>query len=255
MTPEILTIPCLADNYTFLMHDAASGTTALFDAPEPFPVTRALEDRGWNLDKVFLTHHHWDHVDGLPELRDAYRPQVTGATADAGRLPALDRSVSEGDTVTVGTIEGTVFDVPGHTNGHVAFYFPTAKALFTGDSLMALGCGRLFEGDADTMWNSLSKLAALPSDTKVYSGHEYTAANAKFALTIEPDNTALHARIRDITGKRAAGIPTVPSTLADELATNPFLRAAIPSVKTALGMTDAPDAAVFAEIRKRKDSF
>ncbi len=255
MTTEILTIPCLADNYTFLMHDDTTGTTALFDAPEPFPVTRALEEQGWKLDKVFLTHHHWDHIDGLPELRDEYRPQVIGAKADIGRLPALDQSVTEGDTVTVGNIEGTVFDVSGHTNGHVAFYFPDAKALFTGDSLMALGCGRLFEGDAETMWSSLSKLAALPPDTLVYSGHEYTAANAKFALTIEPDNAALQARARDITEKRAKGIATVPSTLGEELATNPFLRASVPQVKANLGMENAPDALVFAKIRQMKDNF
>ncbi len=255
MTAEILTFPCLADNYAFLLHDTGSGQTALVDAPESYPVQRALEGRGWALDTVLLTHHHWDHIDALPELRETFRPQVIGAAADAARLPPLDQRVTEGDSIRIGDLEGTVIDVSGHTNGHVAYYFPAAKALFTGDSLMALGCGRLFEGDAPTMWDSLSKLAALPADTLVYSGHEYTAANAAFALTIEPENPALQARIKDITAKRAKGLATVPSSLAEELATNPFLRAGDPAIKAALGMDEAPDAEVFAEIRRRKDSF
>jgi hydroxyacylglutathione hydrolase len=255
MTLEIVTIPCLADNYAFLLRDQATGKVALVDAPESYPIQKALQDKGWKLDMVLLTHHHYDHVDGLPELVAEYHPQVIGAKADASRLPPLDLVLNEGDTFTVGESEGHIIDVSGHTIGHIAFHFPSANAVFTADSLMALGCGRLFEGTPEMMWASLSKLAALPLDTIVYSGHEYTASNAKFALTVEPNNTALQARAADITAKRAAGIPTVPSTLAEELATNPFLRAHLPEMKSAVGMEGATDVEVFAAIRKQKDNF
>ncbi len=255
MTLEIVTIPCRTDNYAFLLRDQATGKVALVDVPESYPIQKALQDRGWKLDMVLLTHHHYDHVDGLPELVEEYHPQVIGAKADANRLPPLDLALNEGDTFTVGETEGHIIDVSGHTIGHIAFHFPTAKAVFTADSLMALGCGRLFEGTPEMMWASLSKLAALPVDTLVYSGHEYTASNAKFALTVEPENTALQARSADITAKRAAGIPTVPSTLKEELATNPFLRAHLPEMKTAVGMETASDVEVFAAIRKQKDDF
>ena len=255
MTLEIVTIPCLADNYAFLLRDDATGKVALIDAPEAYPVQQALKEKDWKLDMVLLTHHHWDHVDGLPELVEEYHPQVIGAKADAHRLPALDLALNEGDTFSVGKSEGQIIDVSGHTVGHIAFHFSAANAVFTADSLMALGCGRLFEGTPEMMWESLSKLAALPTDTIVYSGHEYTASNAKFALTIEANNDALQIRVADIATKRTAGIPTVPSTLKEELATNPFLRAHLPEMKTAMGMTGAPDADVFREIRKRKDNF
>lgn len=255
MTLEILTIPCLADNYAFLLRDQATGKVALVDAPESYPIQAALKDKGWKLDMVLLTHHHYDHVDGLPELVEEFSPAIVGAKADAHRLPPLDLALNESDTFTLGESEGHVIDVSGHTLGHIAFHFPSAKAVFTADSLMALGCGRLFEGTAEMMWASLSKLAALPADTIVYSGHEYTASNAKFALTVEPKNAALQARAADITSKRAAGIPTVPSTLAEELATNPFLRAHLPEMKSATGMPDATNVEVFAAIRKRKDNF
>jgi len=255
MTLEIVTIPCLADNYAFLLRDSATGKVALVDAPESYPIQKALQDKGWKLDIVLLTHHHYDHIDGLPELVAEYHPQVIGAKADANRLPVLDLALSEGDTFTIGKSEGHVIDVSGHTVGHIAFHFPSANAVFTADSLMALGCGRLFEGTPEMMWTSLSKLAALPTNTIVYSGHEYTASNAKFALTVEPDNAALQVRAADITAKRANGIPTVPSTLAEESATNPFLRAHLPEMKSALGMQEASDVEVFATIRKQKDNF
>ena len=255
MTLEIVTIPCLADNYAFLLRDQATGKVALVDAPESYPIQKALQDKGWKLDIVLLTHHHYDHVDGLPELVEEYNPQVIGAKADASRLPPLDLALDEGDTFTVGESEGHIIDVSGHTISHIAFHFPSANAVFTADSLMALGCGRLFEGTPEMMWASLSKLAALPTETIVYSGHEYTASNAKFALTVEPDNAALQARAADITAKRAAGIPTVPSALAEERATNPFLRAHLPEMKLAVGMEGASDEEVFAAIRKQKDNF
>jgi len=255
MPLEIVTIPCLKDNYAFLAHDPATGETAVVDVPEAAPVRAALEDRGWRLTLILITHHHWDHVQGVDELRAATGAAVVGAAADAHRLPPLDRAVTAGDTLAIGAETGTVIDVSGHTMGHVAYHFPDSGVVFTADSLMALGCGRLFEGDAATMWKSLSRLAALPGDTLVCSGHEYTAANAKFALTIEPDNAALTSRAEAIETARAEGRPTVPSTLAEELATNPFLRAGQPAVKAAVGMPDATDAEVFAEIRARKDDF
>ncbi|MGD9865530.1 MAG: hydroxyacylglutathione hydrolase [Pseudodonghicola sp.] len=255
MPLEILTIPCLSDNYAFLAHDAESGETALIDAPEAAPILAALAERGWRLTQVLLTHHHWDHVEGLAEILAAHPAKVTGAAADAHRLPPLDRQVSEGDSVRIGEDVGTVIDVSGHTLGHIAYYFPASHAVFTADSLMALGCGRVFEGTMPMMWASLSKLAALPPETVVYSGHEYTQANGRFAETVDPGNPALQARLRDIAAARAAGRPTVPSTLALELATNPFLRADDPDIRATLGMADAPAAEVFAEIRGRKDRF
>lgn len=254
MPVEIITIPCLADNYAFLLHDTASSKTALIDAPEAHPVQQVLDAKGWTLDYVLLTHHHWDHVDELPPLRQP-NTIVIGAKADAHRLPPLDLALDEGETFAIGETEGTIIDVSGHTINHIAFHFPSANAVFTADSLMALGCGRLFEGTPEQMWHSLSKLAALPADTIIYSGHEYTAGNAKFALTIEPGNTALQARAAEITAKRTANIATVPSTLSEELETNPFLRAHLPALKTAMNMPAATDEDVFAAIRKLKDNF
>lgn len=255
MPLEIVTIPCLSDNYAFLAHDAASGETALVDAPEAEPILAALEARGWRLSHVLLTHHHWDHVDALPAILERHPAKVIGATADAHRLPELGLRVSEGDSFTIGGDEIHVLDVSGHTVGHIAFHAPASKAVFTADSLMALGCGRLFEGTAAQMWDSLSKLAALPDDTIVYSGHEYTQANAAFAEAIEPGNPDLQARIADIANARAENKPTVPSSLALELATNPFLRPQSVEIRDRLEMQDASDAEVFAEVRARKDAF
>jgi hydroxyacylglutathione hydrolase len=255
MPLEIVTIPCLSDNYAFLAHDPATGDTALIDAPEAAPILAALKARGWRLSHVLLTHHHWDHVDGLEEILKAHRPNVVGAAADSHRLPRLDIAVVEGDTVHVGNEVGHVIDVSGHTVGHIAYHFPDSHAVFTADSLMALGCGRLFEGTPEQMWASLGKLAALPDDTNIYSGHEYTQSNGAFALTIEPDNPALISRVAEIAAARAANNPTVPSALSQEKATNPFLRAMIPSVQRQMGMEGAEPVAVFAEIRARKDNF
>jgi len=255
MSLAIVTVPCLQDNYAYLARDEATGETALIDAPEAAPILAALRDRGWELDLILITHHHGDHIGGVAQIREETGARVVGAAADAHRLPPLDVPVSEGDKITIGETEGVVLDVSGHTVGHIAFHFPAASAAFTADSLMALGCGRVFEGTMPMMWESLSKLAALPGDTLIWSGHEYTAANARFALTIEPENERLQARAKFIEQARAAGQPTVPVHLSEELATNPFLRASQPSVKQAVGMPDASDAEVFAEIRKRKDNF
>ncbi|MGI1662603.1 hydroxyacylglutathione hydrolase [Palleronia sp. KMU-117] len=252
---ELVTVPCRTDNYAFLLHDGESGRTALIDAPEAAPIAAALKARGWGLDEIWITHHHGDHVDGVEALRDDFGATVAGAAADAHRLPALDRTVAEGDVFDFAGAEVRVIDVSGHTVGHVAFHVPAAGAVFTGDSLMALGCGRLFEGTAAQMWVSLSKLAALPPKTLVCSGHEYTAANAAFALTIEPGNPELAARADAVRAARAKGLPTVPSRLSEELATNPFLRAGLQDVKHGLSMAQDEDAEVFAEIRRRKDRF
>ncbi len=255
MPLDLVTIPCLSDNYAFLLHDSASGQTALVDVPEAAPIMAELADRGWTLSQVWLTHHHPDHVQGLAEVLRRYPAPVTGAAADAHRLPPLDHAVADGDSFDFAGHSVNVMDVSGHTVGHIALHVPDAGAVFTADSLMALGCGRLFEGTPAQMWGSLSKLMALPPDTLVCSGHEYTAANAKFALTIDPQNSELISRTEGIAASRAAGKPTVPSTLALEMATNPFLRATDPGIRAHLGLTEASDVEVFTEIRARKDTF
>lgn len=251
---EVVTIPCLSDNYAFLILSPDGESAALVDAPEAAPIQAELDRMGRSLTDILITHHHDDHIQAVAALAGE-RTRVIGATADAHRLPPLHLSVADSDTFDLFGAEIQVMDVSGHTVGHIAFYLPAAKTVFTADSLMALGCGRLFEGTAAQMWDSLSRLAALPEDTVVCSGHEYTAANARFALTIEPDNPALVARAKAIDTARAAGRPTVPSTLAEERATNPFLRAGLPEVKAHLDMQSAADADVFAEIRRRKDAF
>ncbi len=250
---EIVTVPCLMDNYAFLIH--GNGKTALVDAPEAAPVKAALAARGWGLDEIWITHHHHDHIGGVEELRMDLGAMVRGNAADADRLPELDAAHSDGDSFEFAGSTIRVMDVSGHTIGHIAFYMPDANAVFTADSLMALGCGRVFEGTMEQMWNSLSKLAALPPETIVCSGHEYTAANSRFALTIEPENPDLLARVADIATARDRGEATVPSLLSVELKTNPFLRAPLDTVKTLLDMSGQSDAEVFGEIRRRKDSF
>ncbi len=255
MPLEIVTVPCLSDNYAYLLRDAATGKVGLVDAPEVGPIEAALKARGWGLDLILITHHHGDHIEGVEALRQAYGAKVAGATADRRRLPALDLALADGDTVALGESEARVIDVPGHTVGHIAYYFAEAGAVFTADSLMVMGCGRLFEGTADQMWRSLSTLAALPDETLVYSGHEYAQANTRFALSVDKDNAALRERAAEIAAMRQMGGATVPARLDLERATNPFLRASDPAFKAALGLEKLPDAQVFAEIRRRKDAF
>lgn len=255
MSVEIVTVPCRSDNYAYLLHDEESGRTALVDAPEAEPLIRALDDRGWTLDELWITHHHADHVEGTEALRDKYGCKVLGAEADEKRLPKLDGTLSDGSTFDFAGHDVEVMDVSGHTVGHIAFHIPDLGAAFTADSLMALGCGRVFEGTMEQMWTSLSKLAALPAETMIYSGHEYTMNNGRFAETIEPENEALISRVAAVAEARDRGEPTVPSRLAVELDTNPFLRANRPELKAAIGMDNAADADVFAEVRRRKDAF
>jgi hydroxyacylglutathione hydrolase len=252
---EIITVPCLNDNYAYILHDTSSGATALVDAPEAEPVLKELDRRNWRLDQILVTHHHADHIQGIEGILANRKARVVGAAVDSHRLPPLDVALNDGDALSVGTLAGHVLETPGHTVGHVAYYFEAASAIFTADTLFALGCGRLFEGTAAQMWHSLSRIAALPDDTRIYCGHEYTAANARFALTIEPFNADLIARAQAVTATRAEGRPTVPSTIGEEKATNPFLRAGSAAIAARVGMSGAAPQDVFAEIRRRKDAF
>ena len=252
---DLVTIPCLSDNYAFLLRDHDSGEVALIDVPEAGPIAAKLKDLGWTLTQIWLTHHHPDHIQGVPDLIAEHPARILGAKADAKRLPKLDQALMDGENFAFGGHEVHVMDVSGHTVGHIAFHVPDADTVFTADSLMALGCGRLFEGTPAQMWESMQKLMKLPAHTTVCSGHEYTQSNAKFALTVDPENAALISRSREIDQARKEGVPTVPSTLSLELETNPFLRPADPGIRAQLGMENATDTEVFAEIRARKDSF
>lgn len=255
MPLTLLTIPCLADNYAYLIHDPETRATAVIDVPDAAPILAALREQGWSLSDILITHHHSDHIAGVADLRETTGARVWGARADAHRLPPLDHALAEGDSLPIGSEIGHVIDVPGHTLGHIAFHFPASGLAFTADSLMAAGCGRLFEGSPAQMWTSLCKLAGLPPETLICSGHEYTASNIRFALTLEPANAALISRSERVTKARAEGRPTVPVPLSEELQTNPFLRASLPRMKATLGLPQATDAECFAEIRARKDRF
>ena len=255
MSFELLTVPCLTDNYAFLAHDADTKATMLVDAPEPEPILRKLKEKSWVLTHVILTHHHWDHVDGLSKLLEYYTPQIIGSSSDATRLPPLHLPVAENDEIKIGNNVGKVFDVPGHTIGHIAVYFERSKLLFSADSLMALGCGRLFEGTAEQMWHSLQKLSTLPDDTVICSGHEYTETNSNFALTIDPKNQDLINRHKKIMKLRLQGVPTVPSTMNEEKNTNPFLRPWCKEIRANLNMIGATNEEVFTKIRALKDEY
>lgn len=252
---EIHQFPCLNDNYGYLIHDAKHNLTATIDTPEIAPINQALADKGWTLTHILNTHHHFDHAGGNLELKDQWQCTIVGAKEDAARIPGIDVQLSDGDTYQFGNHQATVFDVSGHTMGHIAFYFAEDDVLFSGDALFALGCGRLFEGTPNQMWHSLQKLKALPDATTVYCAHEYTAANAAFALSVEPDNQVLKDRADEIKRLRAAGKPTVPSNLGLEKATNPFLRPDSIHLQETLAMVGAAEVEVFAETRRRKDSF
>ena len=241
MTVTAQTVPILSDNYAWLLRDS-SGAVAIVDPADAKPIIAALEKAGGRLDLILLTHHHSDHIAGVDEVRAHFKgAKVVGAAADAHRLPKLDQAVKEGDTVSFGNASARVIDTPGHTRGQINYFFPDGEILLSGDTLFSLGCGRLTEGTADEMFASLGKLKALPGGTKVCCGHEYTESNARFALSVDGGNQALIARAAQAKQQRAAGVPTVPSSMAEELAANPFLR--------------APDVATFAKLRSGKDSF
>lgn len=252
---EVHRFPCLADNYGFLVHDAASGATAAIDTPEAEPILRELEAKGWALTHIFNTHHHRDHVGGNLALKAKTGCRIVGPAADAHRIPGFDEGVSDGDEIRLGTRRVRVVETPGHTLGHIVYYFLDDGVAFVGDTLFAMGCGRLFEGSPEQMWASLQKITAWPDDTRLYCAHEYTQANARFALTVEPDNEALKRRAEEVDRLRAAGMPTVPTTVGLEKATNPFLRAASPSLRATLGLEEASNVEVFARARALKDAF
>jgi hydroxyacylglutathione hydrolase len=255
MPAQAYLFPCLKDNYGVLLHDPGSGATASIDAPEAAPVEVALAKTGWRLTDILVTHHHADHTAGIAELKRRHKCRVVAPRNEAQRIAHVDETVGEGDRTRVGALEGRVIETPGHTAGHISYFFPADKLAFVGDTLFSIGCGRIIEGNAEMMWQSLLKLRALPDDTQFYCGHEYTAANVRFAKTIEPNNKALGARAEEVKGLVAAGKPTIPATIGAEKAENPFLRADLPEVARAVGLADSPPWKVFAEIRERKNRF
>jgi hydroxyacylglutathione hydrolase len=255
MPIEIRQFACLADNYGYLIRDHETGDVAAIDTPDVAAINSLLDAAGWRLTHILNTHHHWDHAGGNLALKDKWDCKIIGPKAEAAQIPGLDVAVCDGDTVMFGASKAMVYDTPGHTSGHIIFHFAEDGAAFVGDTIFAMGCGRLFEGTAEQMWASLSKIAALPAQTKLYCAHEYTQANAAFALSVDPANAQLKTRAREVDRLRAAGTPTIPTDVAIELQTNPFLRAAEPGLQAALGMSGASAVEVFAETRRRKDSF
>jgi hydroxyacylglutathione hydrolase len=253
MTAQIHLFPCLQDNFGVLLHDSESGATAAIDAPEAAPVEAALKATGWRLTDILVTHHHADHTGGIAELKQKYSCRVVAPQGEAARIPLVDETVRENDKVKVGSLEARVFETPGHTAGHISYFFPSDKLAFVGDTLFSIGCGRVIEGTPEMMWESLLKLRALPDDTRIYCGHEYTKANIRFAKTIEPGNSALNAREAEVEKLLAAHKPTIPSTIGEEKKANPFLRADVPEVAKSVGLAGSPAWKVFAEIRERKN--
>lgn len=250
---EIHQFPCLSDNYGVLIHEASSGLTASIDAPKAATVAAALQQKGWKLTHILTTHHHADHTDGNAALKAETGCTIIGPRNEAAKIPGIDKQVGEGDAFMFGGHEVRVLDTPGHTAGHITYVIPSAKVAFAGDTLFAIGCGRVIEGNAQMMWQSLQKLMALPIDTTVYCGHEYTQSNAKFALTIEPENAALQKRAKEVDQLRAVGQPTLPTTIGIELETNPFLRPHVAAIQKRLGMEGKPEWQIFGEIRERKN--
>ncbi len=252
---EIEVFVCRNDNYGVLVHDPETGLTASIDAPEEQPVLDALQRRDWKLTHILTTHHHTDHVEGNLPLKNKFDLEIIGPVNEAVAIPGLDKSVMDGDEFSFGDHTVCVIETPGHTAGHICYHFIDDKILFAADTLFALGCGRLLERPASDMWHSLQKLAALRDETAVYFGHEYTLANARFALTVDPDNPRLQNRVREVEDALSEGRFTIPTTIGLEKETNPFLRAADPSIRRNLLMETKTDEEVFTEIRKRKDLF
>src|SRR6201993_193973 len=253
MAAEIPASPCLSDNFGYLIHDPATKATASIDAPEAGPIIKALEREGWTLTDILITHHHHDHVGGVAELKQKYGCRVVGPHDRTTKIANVDLRVGNGDVVKVGNLTARVLETPGHTLDHVAYVFDNEKALFAADTLFSIGCGRVFEGTHTMMWDSLLKLRALPDDFRLYCGHEYTASNVKFALTVEPDNPALKARAEQVKRLRAENRPTIPVTLGEEKKANVFLRADEPAVAQRLHMKGADAVEIFRELRERKN--
>ena len=250
---EIELVPCLSDNYAYLVRDADAGLCAVVDPSEPDPVEKARAKRGWTLTHILNTHHHFDHTGGNVPLKEKFGAEIVGPGKDRERFAGIDTGVDESTGWKFGARVVRVMEIPAHTSSHIAFIVDDAA--FTGDTLFAMGCGRLFEGTPAMMWSSLSKLMTWPDTTRIYCGHEYTLSNGKFALTLEPNNAVLKARMKDVEAARAKGQPTIPSTMAIEKQTNPFLRPTSPELRKSLGMENASDVDVFGETRKRKDNF
>lgn len=250
------TFLCRSDNFGYLVHDVATGRTAAIDAPDAKAIKDALQRRGWKLTDLFITHHHTDHVEGIPVLKREYGVRVTGPKAEQSKILGLDVLVSASDTVSLGATDFLVIETPGHTLGHIVYYDPTGRHLFSADALFSLGVGRMFEGQPGPMWEGLEELRALPDDTLVYPGHEYTASNALFAISVDPKNPALNIRAAEVKRMVEAGTYTIPVTLGMEKASNPFLRADQPALAKAMGLpADTPPSVVFGALRKAKDDF
>ena len=252
---QIVQIPVLSDNYVYLVHEPRDRLTGVVDPSLAEPVLETLDRQGWKLDYIINTHHHWDHTGGNVALKAETGAFIVGPQAEAKRIPLIDRALKEGERFCFGQAEAQILDIPGHTSGHIAYWFEPDDVLFCGDTLFSLGCGRLFEGTPAQMWNSLSKIRRLPDSTRVYCGHEYTEANGRFALTVEPENADLISMMARIRATRARGQPTVPSRLGDEKAANPFLRADKRELQAAIGMAGSDPVAVFARVRSQKDNF
>jgi hydroxyacylglutathione hydrolase len=252
---DIRQIPILSDNYIYLIHEPESGATGVVDPAGVTPVMDEARRNGWTITHILNTHHHLDHVGGNIELKWLTKCSIVGPDVDAGRIPAIDVRVKDGDRFKFGNATAEIIYVPGHTSGHIAYWFKESDALFCGDTLFSVGCGRVFEGTPVQMWNSLQRLRNLPPQTRVYCAHEYTANNIRFAVTVEPDNADLRRREENVRTAQAAGRSTVPSLLGEEIAVNPFLRADKADLQKAVGMVGAPPVEVFAAIRKRKDTF
>jgi hydroxyacylglutathione hydrolase len=253
MAAEIRTFNCLNDNFGYLIHDVETKATASIDAPEAGPILKALEREGWQLTDILITHHHGDHVGGVAELKQKYNCRVVAPHDKTTKIANVDLRVANADVVKIGNLLARVVETPGHTLDHISYVFDNEKAVFAADTLFSIGCGRVFEGTYPMMWDSLLKLRALPDDFKLYCGHEYTASNVKFALTIEPDNAALQARAAEVAKLRAENKPTIPVLLGEEKRANVFLRADAPEVAAKLHMKGADAAAVFGELRERKN--
>jgi hydroxyacylglutathione hydrolase len=253
MAAQIELFLCLKDNFGVLLHDPASGATAAIDAPEAAPIEAALRATGWRLTDILVTHHHHDHTGGIEELKTRHRCRVVAPDAEADGIPEVDETVREKDQVRVGALSADVLETPGHTAGHISYVFPEERLVFVGDTLFSIGCGRVIEGTPEMMWQSLLKLRSLPDDARIYCGHEYTQANIRFAKTIEPGNAALAAREVEVSRLIAGRKPTIPSTMGEEKAANPFLRADVPDVAQSVGLAGSPAWKVFAEIRARKN--